>query len=66
MSDDEGNIGIPFAIPDLWGLSKLHALEGDQDGSLFSQIKLDGLQILFCIKRHLLMNLQILTRSFPM
>ncbi|TVY25360.1 Gamma-tubulin complex component [Lachnellula hyalina] len=41
MSDDEGNIGIPFAIPDLWGLSKLHALEGDQDGSLFSQIKLD-------------------------
>ncbi|TVY37272.1 Gamma-tubulin complex component [Lachnellula occidentalis] len=43
MSDDERNIGAPFAIPDLWGLSKLHGLEGDQDGSLFSQLKLDDI-----------------------
>ncbi|TVY14887.1 Gamma-tubulin complex component 6 [Lachnellula arida] len=51
MSDDERNIGVPFAIPDLWGLSKLHSLEGEQEGSLFSQLKLDGLEIMFSIEK---------------
>jgi hypothetical protein len=43
MDDDDRDLGAPFAIPDLWGLSKLHAGGVEQDSVLFSQLKLDGL-----------------------
>ncbi|TVY62911.1 Gamma-tubulin complex component [Lachnellula suecica] len=43
MDDDDRDLGTPFAIPDLWGLSKLHAGGIEQDSLLFSQLKLDDI-----------------------
>ncbi|KAH8659296.1 Spc98 family-domain-containing protein [Tricladium varicosporioides] len=43
MDDDEKGLGNPFAIPDLWGLSKLHDGGAGPSGLLFSQLTLDDL-----------------------
>ncbi|KAF4626823.1 hypothetical protein G7Y89_g11334 [Cudoniella acicularis] len=43
MDDDGRDPGEPFAILDLWGLSKLHDGGRDQNGPLFSQLTLADL-----------------------